>query len=121
LPVTVDGDALTIADGRIVARAPGGTLAYKGASASSLVEQSGFGFAFRALEDFRYDTLDADVALAADGALKLAVRLQGANPAVEQGRPIRFNLNLSENIPALLESLRAAENAAKRVEHQLTR
>jgi hypothetical protein len=121
LPVTVDGDALTIADGRIVARAPGGTLAYKGASASSLVEQSGFGFAFRALEDFRYDTLDADVALAADGALKLAVRLQGANPAVEKGRPIRFNLNLAENIPALLESLRAAENAAKRVEHQLTR
>jgi hypothetical protein len=86
----LDGDAFTVTDGRIVARAPGGTLMYKGAAASSMVAQSGFGFAFQALEDFRYDTLDADAGLATDGTLKLGVRLKGFNPAVENGRAIQF-------------------------------
>ena len=80
--------------------------------------RSGFGFAFKALEDFRYNTLDANVALAADGALTLAVRLRGANPAVEEGRAIAFNLNLNENLTALLESLRAADSITNQVEQR---
>lgn len=116
LPVALDGEIFTVTDGSIVARPPGGTLIYKGAAASSMVAQSGVGFAFQALEDFRYDTLDANVALATDGALKLAVKLQGFNPAVEQGRAIQFNLNLSESLPALLQSLRAADNITESLE-----
>ena len=54
-------------------------------------------------------------------ALTLGVQLQGRNPAVEQGRAIQFNLNLNENLPALLESLRAAENVTDRVEQRLVR
>ncbi len=77
LPVALDGEAFTVTDGRIVARPPGGTLIYKGAAASSMVAQSGVGFAFQALEDFRYDTLDANVALATDGALKLGGEAAG--------------------------------------------
>ena len=110
LPVLIDGENFIVDNGAVSARPPGGTLVYKGAAASSMVAQSGFGFAFQALEDFRYDTLDANVVLAADGALALTVRLRGANPAVEQGRAIAFNLNLNENLRALLESLRAADN-----------
>jgi hypothetical protein len=49
------------------------------------------------------------------------VRLQGANPAVEQGRAIQFNLNLTESVPALLESLRAAERVTERVEQRFVR
>lgn len=116
LPLALDGETFTVADGRVVARPPGGTLIYKGAAASSMVAQSGVGFAFQALEDFRYDTLDANVALATDGALKFAVKLQGFNPAVEQGRAIQFNLNLSESLPALLQSLRAADNITESLE-----
>jgi len=50
--------------------------------------------------------------------LKLGVRLKGFNPAVENGRAIQFNLNLTESVPALLESLRAAEGVTKRVEQR---
>jgi hypothetical protein len=121
LPVSIDGEVFTISDGRIAARAPGGTLIYKGAAASSMVAQSGMGFVFQALEDFRFDTLDANVALAADGLLTLGVRLQGANPAVEQGRAIQFNLNLTESLPALLESLRAADKVSSKVEDRFVR
>lgn len=118
LPATLDGEAFTVTDGRITARPPGGTLIYKGAAASSMVAQSGIGFAFQALEDFHYDTLEANVALATDGALKLGVKLQGFNPAVEQGRAIQFNLNLNESLPALLQSLRAADNITNSVEQR---
>jgi len=121
LPVTIDGENFTIDAGRVSARPPGGTLIYKGASASSMVAQSGFGFAFQALEDFRFDTLDANVALAADGGLALAVALRGNNPAVEQGRAFQFNLNLTENLPALLESLRAADRITDQVEQRVVR
>ena len=121
LPVTIDGENFTIDAGHANARPPGGTLIYKGASASSMVAQSGFGFAFQALEDFRFDILDANVALAPDGALALAVALHGSNPAVEQGRAFQFNLNLTENLPALLESLRAADHITDSVEERLGR
>jgi hypothetical protein len=121
LPVSIDGEAFTIGDGRIAARAPGGTLMYKGAASSAMVAQSGMGFVFQALEDFRFDTLEANVALATDGVLTLGVRLQGANPAVEQGRAIQFNLNLTESLPALLESLRAADKISSKVEDRFVR
>jgi hypothetical protein len=116
LPLALDGATFTIVDGRVAARAPGGTLVYKGAAAASLADKSGLSFALQALEDFRYDTLDAKVALAADGVLALGVRLQGMNPAVEQGRAIQFNLNVTESLPALLESLRAADRITEKVE-----
>jgi hypothetical protein len=53
--------------------------------------------------------------------LTLGVRLQGANPAVEQGRAIQFNLNLTESVPALLESLRAADKISSKVEDRFVR
>lgn len=120
LPVQLAGEAMSVHDGTIAARAPGGTLVYKGAAASTLVAQSGMGFVFQALEDFRYDVLDAKVALSADGALVLAVRLRGRNPAVENGRTIAFNLNLNESLPALLQSLRAADGITKQIEGKLS-
>ncbi len=121
LPIGISGDALTITDGRVTARPPGGTLIYKGAAAASMAQKSGLAFAFKALEDFHYDTLDARVALQRDGILALGVRLQGFNPAVEAGRAIQFNLNLTESLPALLESLRAADRITDKVEQQFVR
>jgi hypothetical protein len=116
LPIRMNGDVVTVHDGNIAARVPGGTLVYKSAASSSMAAQSGMGFVFQALEDFRYDVLDAKVALATDGALALAVRLQGRNPVVEDGRTIAFNLNLNESLPALLQSLRAADSITNRIE-----
>ena len=43
LPIGISGDALTITDGRVTARPPGGTLIYKGAAAASMAQKSGLG------------------------------------------------------------------------------
>ncbi len=120
LPVTINADDVMVVDGRVAARAPGGTLHYRSGAAASMAK-TGVGFVFQALEDFRYDVLDAKVALASGGNLELAVKLNGSNPAVEKGRPITFNLNLTESIPALLTSLRAAQGITDRIEGKLAR
>ncbi len=80
----------------------------------------GLGFAVKALEDLNYDKLHVGVDYAADGALALAVRLEGRNPAIEGGRPLHYNLNINENLPDLLNSLRLADEVSGRVEQRIT-
>ena len=61
------------------------------------------------LEDFHYDLLGSSLDYDQSGTLRLGMRLQGRNPAIEQGRPIHFNINLEEDIPTLLASLQLTD------------
>jgi hypothetical protein len=51
----------------------------------------------------------------------LGVRLEGHNPAVEKGRRIVYNLNVTENVPVLLESLRLQDAFTRRIERRVRR
>ncbi|MGV0036392.1 MAG: intermembrane phospholipid transport protein YdbH family protein [Candidatus Azotimanducaceae bacterium WSBS_2022_MAG_OTU7] len=75
----------------------------------------------RALRNFEYTEMNVDVDYAPDGALAALVRLRGRNPDVENGRAIHFNMNVSENILALLDSIRASEATQQRVQQRLSR
>jgi hypothetical protein len=75
----------------------------------------------RALGDFSYTELEADVDYAADGTLALAVRLLGNNPAVEAGRPIQYNLQLTQSVPDLLRSLRLSDQLTDHIERHIRR
>jgi hypothetical protein len=120
LPVSVRDGALAISGGQIAARPPGGTIALTDSLAQS-TGQPGLDFALRALTDFRYSALSGDVSYAPSGELALALSLRGSNPAVERGRAIQYNLNLTNNIPLLLQSLRADRVLTDRVEQRLNR
>lgn len=61
--------------------------------------------ALRALEDFRYSELSIGADKAAGGDAQLAISLLGHNPAVLDGHPFRFNVNLTSNIDELVEAL----------------
>ena len=63
----------------------------------------------QSLEDFHFTTLNSQVNYDQQGTLSLAMRLEGQNPAIEQGRPIHFNINLQEDIPSLLASLQLTD------------
>lgn len=54
------------------------------------------------------------------GDLNLLVALQGSSPDVVDRRSINLNLNVSENLPALMESLQASEAFSKRIQQQLS-
>ncbi len=120
LPIELLEGGARITDGRFVARAPGGVLRYPdaGKAAEALGQQAG-GFALAPLADFRFEVLEAHVDLQPNGDLLLGVRLEGRSPAFE--RPYIYNLNISENIPALLKSLRISEEFQRRLEKVLQR
>lgn len=120
LPIEIADGGAKIAGGRFVARAPGGVLRYPDAGkAAQALGPQGVGFALAPLVDFRFEVLDARVDLEPNGDLLLGVRLEGRNPGLE--RPYHYNLNISENVPALLKSLRISDEFQKRLEKVLKR
>jgi len=53
------------------------------------------------------------------GELELGINLQGVSPELNQGQRINLNLNISDNIPALLNSLQAARSITDTLERAL--
>jgi len=120
VPVTIKQDQIYIEDGAVEAIAPGGIIQYKPSdSVKGLIESnSQMALVVDTLKNFRYDTLKSKVDFRSDGILHLSTSLTGSNPDFEGGRKINFNLNVEENIAALLESLRLSEDITNRVEEQ---
>lgn len=118
LPVTLRPEGPTIDGGRLTAQPPGGHLNYGGAVPAA---NPGLNLAIRALRNFQYDHMTLDVDYVPEGQLDLMVRLEGKNPDVEDGRPIHFNLNISQNVLTLLKSLQASERMSERVQERLSR
>jgi len=118
LSVVLSSGKPSIPFGKLSSRPPGGNLSYQG----NLPEASpGLSLAIKALRNFIYRQMDVDVNLVPNGDLNLLVKLQGHSPEVEKGRPINFKLNVSENLPALLESLQASDTFSKRVQQRLSK
>lgn len=119
-PVSLVNGQLVIDDGRLQAREPG-VLRYQAeqlqelAASNPNLEQLAL-----ALDNFQYQVLASDLSYDEQGVLVLGLRLEGSNPAFQQGRPVHLNLRLEEDIPALLTSLQLTgqvnEIIRKRVE-----
>jgi hypothetical protein len=62
--------------------------------------------AARALEDFRFETLTLDIAKTAANDATLRLSTLGHNPAVLDGQPFQFNINLESNLTSVLEALK---------------
>jgi hypothetical protein len=104
VPLHFSADGIEVAGGRLVAQQPGGSIRYlgtlgQGSANLELVRQ--------ALSNYQFDRLESSIDYAPDGELLLSMQLQGINPTLEGGRPVHLNLNLSDNVPALLRSLQA--------------
>ena len=72
-----------------------------------------------ALEDFHYNLLTSDITFSDAGKLHLKTALRGYNPAFENGRIINFNLDIEEDINALLASLRLSREIEDRVDQRI--
>ena len=120
LPVTISNNTVSMTGGTLEARPPGGSFRYtSAASIADAAGQPGVDFALRALDDFNYEHLGVGADYAADGTLTLNVRLEGHNPEVESGRSIHYNVTVTENIPALLTSLRLADGVTEGIQKRL--
>lgn len=110
LPLVLTDKGIFMQGGKIEARQPGGKLRYtpderiKGMAVSN----KGLELLVKAMEDFNYNVLSAKADYTPDGSLKMKVELKGHNPELENGRPVHLNVDIEDNILALMRSLRLA-------------
>ncbi|MDP3515826.1 MAG: YdbH domain-containing protein [Pseudohongiella sp.] len=117
LPVRFKGLKPVIEAGQLSASQQGGSIRYdQGGIASG---NQNLDLVYQALEHYQYDSLSAGVDFDEHGELNLALQMRGQSPNVGQGQRINLNLNISDNIPALLQSLQAADNMAERLQDML--
>jgi len=121
LPVIIEGNAVTIVNGRLTGEAPGGVIRYLPGIAPDETAATGIDLVTRALSNFEYETLTAEVDYSKDGNLKLQMQLTGRNPDMESDRPIVLNLGVENNIPRMLKSLQAARAVEEILERRLAK
>ncbi|UTW08601.1 intermembrane phospholipid transport protein YdbH family protein [Pseudomonas benzenivorans] len=110
LPLHLSTEGIQVERGRIAARTPGGRLQLRSERIRALGSSNPtMQLVTQSLEDFHFTTLRSQVDYDPQGKLLLTMRLEGQNPAIEQGRPIHFNINLEEDIPSLLASLQLTD------------
>jgi len=106
VPLRISNRGVSIESGRVEALAPGGTLKLPADRLSSLArDNEAMALVVRAMQNFNYSVLNSTVDYHQDGTLILGLRLEGSSPDVRDGHPIVLNINLEEDIPALLTSL----------------
>ena len=107
LPVTIEGDSVTIENGTLSGEAPGGVIRYLPGTPPDESDASSLAFVRKVLSNFEYKSLDSVVDYTEGGDLKLQLRLEGRNPDMEETRPVVLNLNVENNVAQMLRSLRA--------------
>lgn len=125
LPFSIDlikPPFFTLDKGIIQADSSGGKIQYHAASGLKQTHQS-MKLVFSVLEDFHYSVLDSNVTYGADKKLHLKLHLQGQNPSVENGRQVNFNIQLEEDLPALITTMQlsnqVSETIKKRIQEKL--
>ena len=119
LPVSIEGNSVTILGGTLTGEPPGGVIRYLPGLAADAADLSGLELATRALSNFEFETLTAEVDYAADGNLNLQMQLIGRNPDLDDSRPVILNLGVENNIPQMLRSLQAARAVEEILERRL--
>lgn len=123
LPIRIENSEFNIAAGQLQARQPG-VLEFHSDKINALGQSNpAMRLVADALENFHFNLLSSELSYNQSGKLLLNVRLEGANPDVDNGRPIHLNVNLEEDIPALLASIQlsgqVSEIIQKRVRERL--
>lgn len=120
LPLSISPAGIEIEQGQVFVRAPGGQLEFHSARIQALGRSNpAMQLVTQSLEDFHFTTLSSQVDYDRHGKLLLAMRLEGRNPAIEQGRPIHFNINLEEDIPTLLASLQLTDKVNEIIQQRV--
>jgi hypothetical protein len=106
VPLRISGQSVSVESGQIDALAPGGTLKLPAEKLRGMAQgNEAMALVVRAMQNFNFSVLNSTVNYDQDGKLILGLRLEGSSPDVRDGHPIVLNINLEEDIPALMTSL----------------
>jgi len=117
IPVDITAKSFVVEDGKLDARKPGGVIRYSPDPGVTEMAKSNMSvdMLIKVLKDFHYQTLGMRSDYKPNGDLVLHVQLAGRNPGWQKGQPVNLNLNLQENIPALLRSLQLTNDIGERM------
>jgi len=107
IPVVLQDGTALVSDGHLEAQGPG-VLHVRSEAAKSALGGAGdqVRLMLSALEDFRYESLSATLNMPGDDEASVTVHMKGNNPAVLEGYPFAFNIDLTGNLGKLLGALR---------------
>lgn len=106
IPLAIDGDGVEVTGGQISAIDPGGRVQLPADKLQAMLGGSqAMDLVVQALQNFHYSVLRSTIDYDEQGTLTLGLRLEGRSPALQGGQPVILNVNLEEDIPALLTSL----------------
>lgn len=120
-PITLATGGISVQQGRLTARQPGGHIRYRPTDTVQNMARTNPSIKLitDALSDFQYHELEVISDYSPQGNLAMQVKLKGNNPLWQQGQPVHLNLNLEENIPTLLRSLRTADTLGNEVTERI--
>jgi len=124
IPLMISGTSVEVEQGTMAAIVPGGRLRLPGERLQAMLGGSqAVDLVVQALQNFHYSVLNSTIDYDKNGKLMLGLRLEGQSPGVRGGQPVVLNINLEEDIPALLTSLqlsgRVNEAVTERVRERL--
>ncbi|WP_446425740.1 intermembrane phospholipid transport protein YdbH family protein [Microbulbifer hydrolyticus] len=120
IPLVTDQQGITVENGSLQSRAPGGRLRYYGAfSPAMLGSNPQLKLLAGALEDYNYRDIRGTITYPLSGDLKLNLKLTGRSDAIDANRDLIINLNLENNIPTMLRSLQASRDLTDVLEQQV--
>ncbi|QYJ84676.1 YdbH domain-containing protein [Shewanella mesophila] len=116
LPVELAQGQVSVKDGRLAARAPGGLIKVDDNPAvmQMRLSQPYLDFAFSALEELHYTELSSRLDMAPNGDALLKVNVKGRAKDIE--RPIHLNYTQEENLLQLLKSLQIGDSLQREIE-----
>ena len=116
IPLSIAGGTFSIAKGKLAATG-GGRLAIKSASAKAALQGGGQPVALilQAVEDFRYQVLGLEIDKPAAGDSRIRLTLGGNNPAVLDGHPFAFNINLTGDMDKVFLLLRRGTDLSSEI------
>jgi len=124
IPLGISSDGVQVSKGSVSAIDPGGRLQLPADKLQAMLGgNQAMDVVVQALQNFHYSVLNSTIDYDEQGKLTLGLRLEGKNPELRGGQPVVLNVNLEEDIPALLTSLqlsgRVNEAVTKRVRELL--
>lgn len=113
IPLHWDSQQLVVEDGYLSAMDPGGHLQVESSFLRSAVGSNpSLKTLASVLEDFYYQELSSVVGYDKNGELTLGLQLNGYNPAVENGRKVKLNITLEEDLPALIKGIQLSNSVS---------
>jgi hypothetical protein len=119
LPIVLKSKAVEISNGYISALYPGGSIFYTPQNKD--VVNPKMKLVNEALGHYNFETLDSTLNLHKDGEMKITVALKGKSPIMNGGQEINLNLNISDNLNSLLQSLLASRQIEEGFELRYSR